>query len=448
MPRQKSDRNPFGTILEKTVVVQGKPRKVWDVRKRYAVTDSDGNFVLDARGKKTYKDKTRRCYTKSEALAALPSLPAEISEKKAKTAARARKEENKEYTFSELIRRFRASEVKPAVIVGGKKIAGYKQDLDNVKRVLDLLDRRFGAKILKEITYDDLDEFRTWYSQQKTAHDKLPSVSTINEKMSFLRRLFNFARETGWIDVSPFQRGRSLIDKEAANSRNRMLTFEEEDRLLAACTDFKTVTYERKNRAAYSKGVGREEITQVTPIHRAKLRRLIIAALDTAMRRGELFNLEWWQIDFKIGVIYLTKEAAEKTKTGKKGVLPMTKRLRACLEELAAHQTPRPNQKVFEKYDIRKAFLGACKDAGIDDLQFRDLRSTGATRMVLAGNPHTQVMKVTRHTRLDTFLEHYTNVDIINAQEIGGNLDEFLKKQQRKVKAQVKAKTTKKRDAA
>jgi len=450
MPRTKETRNPFGTIEEKQIVMKGKKRKVWDVRKRYAAQDADGNFLLDSKGKKIYREKTRRCYSLSEAQTALMSMPAEIREKQEKEKLEELKHRKKLYTFRELVARFRKTEVKPAVIVGGRKISGYKQDLENVKRILDLFENYFGDRIISEFTYHDLESFRSWYAERHTKRDKLPSVSTINEKMSFLRRLFNFAIEIYWLDVSPFQRGKSLVSRSSETVRNRMLTFDEEKRLLAACTDYKTVTFERKNRKNYKKGEGTEEVTQRVPVGRKRLGFLIICALDTAMRRGEIFNLEWWQIDFDRKVIYLTREAAAATKTGKGGVLPMTQRLETVLSEIYNNSGGRrgKNDKVFEHYDFRKAFESACRDAKIDDLQFRDLRSTGATRMVLAGNAESQVMKVTRHTQLKTFLEHYSNVDIINAQNIGKNLDIFLENQQSKGNIQGHEKSGEKGKAA
>lgn len=431
MARTKRTRNPFGTILEKTVIVGGRPRKVWDVRKRYSATDSAGNVLRDARGRKLYRDKTRRCYSKSEAAAALMSLPAEIAEKNRVAGEESARTRERDFTFRELIERFRADEIRPAVVLKGRKIAGYKQNIDSVHYMADLLADYFGDRLIRSITFGDLQTFRTWYASRPTKRGGLPAVSTVNEKMSFLRRVLNYAIRIYWLDVSPFKRGPALIDKAGEAVRNRMLTFEEEERLLAACVDYKSVTFTRRHRDSYRKGPGLEVVTQKTYVGRGRLRGLIIAALDTAMRRGEIFALRWDQIDFDARVIRLTGDAAARTKTGRAGVLPMTGRFYDELRRI--RETSPPRETVFERYDIRRAFTGACEDAGIEDLQFRDLRSTGATRMILAGNAESQVMKVTRHGRLKTFLDHYTNVDILNAQKIGRKLDDFIENETDKV---------------
>lgn len=53
-----------------------------------------------------------------------------------------------------------------------------------------------------------------------------------------------------------------------------------------------------------------------------------------------------------------------------------------------------------------RAFATACSRANITDLHFHDLRHTATTRMIRAGVPHTEVMKITGHTQMKTFLRY------------------------------------------
>jgi integrase len=71
-----------------------------------------------------------------------------------------------------------------------------------------------------------------------------------------LRRMLNVAQREGWILRSPFAAGDSLISLADENKRERILTREEEIKLLAAC-----------------------ESPQ-----RAHLKAILICALDTGMR--------------------------------------------------------------------------------------------------------------------------------------------------------------------
>ena len=62
MPRTKTTRSPFGTILKKRLTLYGKKVTVWDARKRYT----------KASGEKA--EKFKRCYAADEAQIALMNL--------------------------------------------------------------------------------------------------------------------------------------------------------------------------------------------------------------------------------------------------------------------------------------------------------------------------------------------------------------------------------------
>lgn len=423
MPRTKTTRNPFGSIFPREKKINGRKVTFYDARKRYK--DAEGNK----------KEKFKRCRSYAEAMTELQNFQNEITQKLKEAAEK--KDKPAIHKVGDLIAYYRTEYVKPAVYnASGRKIAGFKRKLKNIFTSLDLLEKHFGALDVRAVTYDDLRKFKESYSQTLTERDKLPAQSTVNEKMSMLRRIFNVGIQIYWLDVSPFKRGDSLIDKASENKRNRMLTFEEEERLLKACEPGERTypaTRDITNKREFKRNfkTPEKEWTQTKFVDRSHLKPLIICALDTAMRRGEIFNLEWHQIDFEKRVIYLTQAAAQETKTGEEGILPLTDRLFLIFSEKYNGQPK--SEKVFEKIDIKRSFVSACNEAGILDLQFRDLRSTGATRMVLAGNAESQVMKVTRHRNLKIFLDHYTNVDELNAIRIGKSLNKFIEDEKRKI---------------
>lgn len=435
MPRKKETRNPLGSIFPKTVTKNGKKIKVWDVRKRYFDEDLQ-----------KWRDKTKRCYSHAEALAALASAKTDLETEKQKVE----QEKQAEHTFFELIEYFDKEFVKEAVYIGKRKIGGYRQDLKTIRRHLEEFKTFFGDLVLTKFTYENLRVYAEHLASTPTKFGNLPAASTIHKKLTLLRRLFSVAVQKEWLAGNPFARGESLIQKSAETERNRMLTFEEEARLLAACDSMQEITYKRKldTRSYKNKfgkivklGWSKEEVSATVPTKREHLLTFILLSLDTAMRRGEIYNLKWWQVDFEKRVIYLTKDAAKKTKTGVAGILPLTDRLASELEKVRAKSFRRsPDDLVVGKVDFKRAFASACRAAGIVDLQFRDLRATGATRMMLAGNAGDLVRKITRHTKTETFLNHYTSVDVENARLIGEKLQEFNEIQTSKVKDKVKKK--------
>jgi len=76
-------------------------------------------------------------------------------------------------------------------------------------------------------------------------------------------------------------------------------------------------------------------------------------------------------------------------------------------------------------YTIKTAFKTACKKADIKEFRFHDCRHTATTRMIASGSPHTEVMKITGHTQLKTFLR-YLNITSETASKVALRLDNYL----------------------
>jgi integrase len=112
------------------------------------------------------------------------------------------------------------------------------------------------------------------------------------------------------------------------------------------------------------------------------LKNLVTAAIHTGMRRGELFKLKWFDVDFGRGVIHVRE-----TKTAKDRIVPMSAAVREVFE-----RQPKTSGVVFpsprtggQLVDIKHAFTLACDAAKIKDFRFHDLRHTAATRLADAG---------------------------------------------------------------
>jgi integrase len=128
--------------------------------------------------------------------------------------------------------------------------------------------------------------------------------------------------------------GEPLIDRSAERRRERILTLDEEKRLLASCT-------------------GR----------RKHIRPLIICLLDTGARRGETFKLKFSDLDFEKRLI--TYQALN-TKTLKKRQVAMTSRVYKELTVLWEKSDRDGNSLVFNVRCVKKAFESACREAGIE----------------------------------------------------------------------------------
>jgi integrase len=274
-------------------------------------------------------------------------------------------------TFAKLAERYEEEKLIEAKYVDGRKVVGLRR-LRDPKRILTTLTKRFGNAQIGSITYNAVDKYRL-----DRLDDDL-SIATVNRELALLRSVFNFAKREGVIERTPFECGDPLIRLSDEVRRDRVLSREEETKLLAQC-------------------VGPRE--HVRPI--------IIAAVDTGCRRGELFTLKWSGVDLDRGVITLE---ARNTKTIRSRSIQITGRLVEELTALRDRSKPASEDLVFPFIEVGRSFRKACKLAGIMGLRFHDLRHTCATRLIAAGMPIEEVAKILGHTQVNTTFRHYLNV--------------------------------------
>ena len=348
-------------------IYKDKEKKVWFARLRY--TDKDGNR----------REKKRSCMTHALAKAEVPKLKLEIE-----------RENSDRKTFRELDQFFRDKYVHPAKFVGGKLVSGFRQDIDAVKHYLDKALDFFGDRYIDEITYADLQNYKSEIASRPTMHDRERSVSDTNHFLKRLRRLFNVAIEQGWLTTNPFSRGASLIIESFEVERTRVLSPAEEDSLLAQCTKW-----------------------------RKHLKPIVIFAIETACRRSEIQSLRWSSVNLEGRFI---KIESRSTKTLRSRLVPISARLATLLNELWQNSPKRSSAFVFGGSDFKKGFNAAASEANLDDVHFHDLRHTAITRMLEKGISPPLVMKISGHTQQRTFLR-YVNQSESSVYEIALKLD-------------------------
>lgn len=342
--------------------------KRWFARLRY--TDRHGQA----------REKKRTCASHAKAKEKLKDLRREIEN-----------ESSDRQTYRQLDRYFREHYVHAAKFVGGKKLSGFRQDISTVERYLDRALEFFGDRQLDAITYADLRQYKLHIeSMPKGNHGTGErSISDTNHHLKRVRRLFNIAIEQGWLDKSPFDKGGSLIIESFEVERTRIISPAEESRLLAACDRW-----------------------------RKHLKPVIIFAIETACRRGEIQTVRWSNVDLTGRVISIE---SSNTKTLKSRLVPISARLRDTLAQLRQNQL-KPGSPVFGGADFKRAFNSAANDAGLADIHFHDLRHTAITRMLEKGISPPLVMKISGHTQQKTFLR-YVNQSAQSVYDIAMKLD-------------------------
>lgn len=319
------------------------------------------------------KDVKRKALSRTHARQLIKELLREIEERGEGALDTSR------LTFAQLAKHYTDNYATPARYLESRKIAGLRSHAE-VNRIVEILENHFGSKRLRSITHGDILQFKSQRLDTIVKFKKAPprqrSIATVNRELTVLKRMLSIAFREGWILRHPFSGSDVLISASDETKRTRILTKEEESLLLDACDE-----------------------------RREKLRAIIICALETGMRRGEILSLRWSDVDLDNRRINIQ---ALNTKTLKSRALPITPRLLAELEAL-----PRRSEaaRVFGITDtIKRSWATAKRIAGITDLKFHDLRHTFATRLVQAGIPIAEVSRILGHSNVATTFR-YANID-------------------------------------
>ena len=239
---------------------------------------------------------------------------------------------NPDMTFAELYARFLAEgDVKP-------------HHIDRAKLFLPF----FAETPIGQVTKNDITRYRKQrHAEYLERQGKPLSETTVNRDIEVLRHILYWAVDEGFIPANPIARVR--LARERGKLRP-VISVADELKLLAACSEH--------------------------------LRPIVIAALDTGMRRGELLGERWEHVDFDRKLISVSKS---KTAGGEHRLIPMTERLHVMLAEMR-----QPSGVIFTYKDgplrrIKTAWAGAIRRAGIPRYRFHDTRHTFNSRLADLG---------------------------------------------------------------
>ncbi|MGH7442226.1 MAG: tyrosine-type recombinase/integrase [bacterium] len=240
------------------------------------------------------------------------------------------------------------------------------------QHLVRVLTAYFGDRELASLTPDAVEGYLN-HIQGKSRRGKPLAPGTLNRHIACLKTIVNRALANNLLDRNPI-RGVKLFKE---NVRDRVLSWEEYQRLLEACSD------------------------HLVPI--------VTLAYRTGMRRGEILGLRWDQLRLAEKVIRLN---AEDTKTSEAREIPLDDELAELLRRVPrALGCPHVFTVMGHSIGtIKTAFIAACRRAGIEDFRFHDLRHCAVTNLRKAGVPQNVIMSISGH-KTDAMLRRYDKVD-------------------------------------
>lgn len=161
----------------------------------------------------------------------------------------------------------------------------FKNNIYYINIIMDYFGENAPAQ---KLLLQKIESFKEWLKIER----KLKN-SSINRYLEILSKMFNLGIDNGLISQNPVSKVKKLLED---NHKVRFLTKDEEDRLYKALPEF--------------------------------LKPIVTTALQTGMRKGEILNLKWSNIDFEYGFIELLK-----TKSGKARKIPISDKLRQVLNK-------------------------------------------------------------------------------------------------------------------
>lgn len=268
--------------------------------------------------------------------------------------------EAKRHTLAELIDRY-ARDVLPQK--KGAKLQG--QQLGWWKAAI-------GSYALADVTPSLLAEYRDKLAGEVTVRRKLRSPASVNRYIAALSHAFTIAvKEWGWMEDSPM---RKVTKPREPRGRVRFLSDEERVRLLKSCK-------ESSNPYLYP---------------------VVVLALSTGMRSGEIMGLTWDNVDLNRGRAIL-----HETKNGERRAVALTGHALELLKELGKVRRidsnllfPAKETKTTKPIDIRKPWETAVQKAELHDFHFHDLRHSAASYLAMNGASLAEIAEVLGHKTL------------------------------------------------
>lgn len=270
------------------------------------------------------------------------------------------------------------------------------------KRLIEYAFSHLGKTPLSQISHSQIEKWRT----ERLNKDLKPS--TINRYVNALRAVLTKAVEWEVIAEHPLKKLKPLTVDQAP--KVRYLSQDEELRLYNALAardaDIKAAR-ERANEHRQARG--NELLPDLSNCTFGdRISPMVILSLKTGMRRGEVFDIEWQDIDFEQKTITIRAEISKSKRTRH---IPMNQSVLSALVDWST-QSPSNTGRIFPSDsggrldNTNKAWANLLNAANIQQFRWHDMRHDFASKLVMKGVPLNTIRELCGHTDLNTTLRY------------------------------------------
>lgn len=273
------------------------------------------------------------------------------------------------------------------------------------QQTIDTIRRSFPELLnlpLSEIKLKQIERIRT----EKIKGGLKPS--TVNRVINALRGALSRAVDWGILEIHPLAKFKAL--KVDTGTKARYLSEDEERRLFKALKERdEEIKAARARGNQFRRERGYELMTDLYQFAYAdRMTPMVILSLKTGMRRGELFDLHWDDIDFNSHILTIRGEIAKSSKTRHIPLSPIAFDTLTKWRAQAFAKTGRvfPSDDGGRLDNVKNSWTSILEAAAIQSFRWHDMRHDFASKLVMKGVPLNTVRELCGHADLNTTLRY------------------------------------------
>ena len=267
------------------------------------------------------------------------------------------------------------------------------------EHIIEWWKQALGHLPLQEITPALIAEIRDKLVHHEVDGKKKSEATVVKYLATLSHILSTCVNEWQWLEANPVMK---VTKPSLPKGRTRFLDDDEREKLLQACL-------ESKNPYLYT---------------------MVVLSISTGIRRSEMLNLTWRDVDFERGRIVL-----KETKNGEVRVLPLVGFALKLLKELESKRgldSPLlfPGTSPLKPIDFRSAWRTAVNKAGLKNFRWHDGRHSFASYCVMNGSSLNEVADLLGHKSYQSVTKRYCHLSDAYRKNVVSSMNEKIFKQE------------------